>query len=203
MLNKVNIDQKLRISKLEDVYKEPISILVNKFDEEAFADFHDDFEDAINSGQEIIPIVIDSYGGSAFGLIGMVNMIESSPVPIATILLSKAMSAGALLFSFGTEGHRYMHPEAWMMIHDVGSATFGKIEEIKADTKQMDDMNKQIYRRMSLHIGQPATYIAGLIKQNNHVDWFLTAKEAKKHNIANHLRIPKFTIDIGVTVNFG
>ena len=130
MLNRIHIDPKLSVSKLEEIYKEPLTILVNKFDEESFADFHDDFEEAINTGQEIIPIVIDSYGGSAYGLIGMLNLIETSPVPVATILLSKAMSAGAILFSFGSEGHRYMHPEAWMMIHDVGSVTSGKVEEI-------------------------------------------------------------------------
>ena len=134
MRNNIKIHQSLHILKLEEVYKEPITIRVNKFDEEAVAHFDNDFEEAINTGQPVIPILVDSFGGSSYGVIGMINLIETSPVPVATILLSKAMSAGAILFSFGTEGYRFMHPDASMMIHDVASMTGGKIEDIKADT---------------------------------------------------------------------
>ena len=203
MRNNINIHPKLHIQKLEDVYKEPISIRVNKFDEDALAHFDSDLEEAINTGQPVIPIVIDSYGGSSYGCIGMVNLLENCPVPVATILVSKAMSAGAILFSFGTEGYRFMHPDSWMMIHDVASGLGGKIEDIKSDTKQMDELNQQIYKKMSLHLGHKQDYIGNMIKENNHIDWYLTGKMAKKHNIANHLRIPNFNIEISLNVTFG
>lgn len=124
-------------------------IRVNSFDEEALEDFEEDLDEAHASGQPIIPIVIDSYGGSSYGLLGMVAAVESCRVPVATIGTSKMMSAGALLFMWGTEGHRYMHPDASMMIHDIGSFTMGKIEEIKADTANLDLMNKSVYKRAS------------------------------------------------------
>ena len=203
MRNNIKIHPKLCIPKLSEVYKEPISIFVNKFDEDALAEFHDDLEEAINTGQPVVPIIIDSYGGSSYGVIGMINLLESCPIPVATILISKAMSAGALLFSFGTEGYRYMHKDSWMMIHDVGAGLGGKIEDIKSDTKQMDDLNQQVYRRMSTHLGHKPEYIGELIKKNNHIDWYLTGKEAKKHNIANHLKIPNYNIEINLNVTFG
>lgn len=203
MRNNIKINPKLHIPKLEEVYKEPITIRVNKFDEEACAHFDNDFEEAINTGQPVLPILIDSYGGSSYGVIGMLNLIESSPIPVATILLSKAMSAGAILFAFGTEGYRYMHPNASMMIHDVASNTGGKIEDIKSDTKNLDEMNQKIYKRMSLHLGHKVNYFGDLIKEHNHVDWYLAAKDAKKHNIANHLRIPNYNIEINLSVSFG
>lgn len=203
MWNNIRIHPKLHIQKLEEVFKEPVKIRVNKFDEEAFEEFSDDLEEAINTEQSVIPIIIDSYGGCSYGVIGMINLIESCPVPVATILLSKAMSAGAILFSFGTEGYRYMHPDASIMIHDVASMTGGKVEDIKADTKNMDEMNQRIYKRMSLHLGHKADYLGNLIKEHNHVDWYLNAKDAKKHNIANHLKIPNFNIEIGLNVTFG
>jgi ATP-dependent Clp protease protease subunit len=203
MRNNIKIHPKLHIQKLEDIYKEPITIRVNKFDEEAFEEFSDDFEEAINTEQPIIPIVIDSFGGSSYGVIGMINLIETCPVPVATILLSKAMSAGAILFAFGTEGYRFMHPDASMMIHDVASMTGGKVEDIKADTKNMDEMNQRIYQRMSLHLGHKSDYLGNLIKEHNHVDWYLTAKDAKKHKIANHLKLPNYNIEINLNVTFG
>lgn len=181
----------------------PEVIRVNSFDEEALEDFEEALDDAHSTGQEVIPIVIDSYGGSAYGCMGMIAAIEQARVPVATILTSKAMSAGALLFMWGTEGYRYMHTHANMMIHDIGSWTGGKVEEIKADTRNLDEMNKSIYKRASLQIGKPADYLGNLIKENNHVDWFLSAKEAKRHNIANHLKLPCFEVEIGLKIKFG
>jgi ATP-dependent Clp protease protease subunit len=202
MHNIYKIDRRIYFEKVGDLIDEPEIVRVTKFDEEALEDFEDDFNIALNTGQPVVPVIIDSFGGSSYGLLGMISTIESSPIPVATIINSKAMSAGACLFAFGTEGYRYMHPHAWLMIHDVAAGIAGKIEEIKADTKQMDKLNKKLYKRLSEHIGQESNYIETVIKKHNHTDWYLTAKQAKKHNLANHLFIPKFEIEIKLDVRF-
>lgn len=194
-----NIDPAIRYDKLEDLINLPIVIKVNEFDEEAVDDFEVDMEKAHGTGQTFVPIIIDSYGGSVYGVKAMIASIEGSKLPVATILTGKAMSAGAVLFSFGTEGYRFMHPHATMMIHDAGSASWGKVEEMKADIRHIDEINKVMYRRMSIHLGHEPGYIGRLIKDHNHVDWFLTAKEAKKHKIANHLRIPDLNVNLKVS----
>jgi ATP-dependent protease ClpP protease subunit len=199
----IRIDPKLSIEKLDEVFDEPKIIRVNEFDEEALEDFEKDFDEAHMTGQPVIPIVIDSYGGSAYGLLGMVAAIEQARVPVATVLTSKAMSAGTLLFCFGTEGYRYMHPDAQMMIHDGATWTAGKVEEIKADARHLEHLNKIVYKKASRHIGHDSNYLLNLIREKHHVDWFLTAKEAKKHNIANHLRIPCFDVEISLKISFG
>jgi hypothetical protein len=65
----------------------------------------------------------------------MVANIKASNIPVATIVEGKAMSCGALLFSYGASGYRFMDKHATIMIHDVSSGARGKIEEIKADAK--------------------------------------------------------------------
>jgi len=197
------IDERLHIEKLEDVLDKPKVIRVNKFDEDALEEFEEDMDEAHQTNQPIIPVVIDSFGGSAYGCLGMLAAIEAARVPVATILTSKAMSAGAILFCWGTEGYRYMHPDAWLMIHDVGSFTGGKVEDIKADAKMIDDMNQRMYKRLSKKLGHKEEYIGTLIKEHHHVDWFMTAKDAKKHNITNHLKVPSFEAEITLTYNFG
>jgi len=196
------IDPRLSIDKIDDVMDEPMIVRVTSFDEEALEEFEQDMDKAHRTGQPVIPIMIDSYGGSAYGLLGFIAAVESAQVPVATVLTSKAMSAGALLFCFGTEGYRFMHPYATMMIHDVGSFAVGKVEEIKADAAHLDDLNKTMYKRASKHLGHHAEYLGKMIKEKHHVDWFLTATEAKKHNIANHLRVPKFEVKISLDVEF-
>lgn len=197
------IDKRLYVDKLDDLIDPPKIIRVNEFNEKDLEDFERDMDQAHMTGQPVIPIVIDSYGGSAYGVKGMIAAIESARVPVATVLTAKAMSAGAILFCFGTEGYRFMHPHATMMIHDVGASTGGKVEEIKADARHFEELNDTIYKRVSVQIGKEPNYIHDLIAQQKHVDWFLTAKECKKHNIANHLRVPSFEVEINLNINFG
>ena len=199
---KYNISPLIRYEQLKDILLGVKVVRVNHFDEEGLEDFEDDLNYALMTGQPIVPVEIDSYGGQSYGLLGMVAAIESCPVPIATIITSKAMSAGALLFCFGAEGYRFMHPNASMMIHDAAFGTSGKIEEVKVDTKHTDWLNKSIYKRASKHLGHDEDYLMSMIQEQKHLDWFLTAKEAKKHNIANHLKVPSFEVKVSVDFNF-
>jgi ATP-dependent Clp protease protease subunit len=203
MRKTLKIDPRLTIHKLEEVLHEPVIIRVNKFDEESLEKFEADLDDAVDTGQPVVPIVIDSYGGQLHTVFGMIAAIESIEVPVATILTTKAMSCGAVLFSFGTEGYRFMHPDATMMIHDASWGTGGKVEEVKNDAKYLDEKNKLMYRKMAKHLGQDKDYVLDLIKEHSHVDWFLTAREAKKYGFANHLRIPKFEVEISLDIRFG
>jgi len=182
---------------------DPIIIRVNKFDEDSAKEFADLMSRAQNTGQSVIPVVIDSYGGQVYALMTMIGAIKGSRIPVATIVEGKAMSCGALLFSFGAEGMRYMDPDATLMVHDVSSGAFGKVEEIKADAKEVDRLNKKVYEMMARNCGKPSDYFLKLVHERGHADWYLDAQEAKSHNIANELRVPTLTckIDLKYTLD--
>ena len=84
-----------------ELRKNPVIIRVNKFDEDAAKKFDQEMAQAHNTGQKVIPVVIDSYGGQVYSLMSMIGSIKNSELPIATIVEGKAMSCGAILFSFG------------------------------------------------------------------------------------------------------
>lgn len=88
------------------------------------------------------------------------------------------------------------------MLHDINGAGAprGKIEDFKVDVKQMEHLNIMLYKRMASHIGHHENYFLNLVKHRN-VDLYMTAKDAKKHKIANHLRIPTFDISIKLEMN--
>jgi ATP-dependent Clp protease protease subunit len=184
-------------------YKSPNIIYVNKFNEEAAKEFIEAMVNAQNTGQTIIPIVIDSYGGEVYSLLKMIDMIKASSVPVATICMGKAMSCGAVLLTCGAEGHRYMAPTATVMIHDVASFAMGKVEEIKADAKESDRLNKLIFKIMADNCGKEVPYFSKLVHEHGHADWFLDAEECKKHGMVNHLRIPKVKVAFDVETTFG
>ena len=182
---------------------DPVIIRVNKFDEESSKEFTELMSRAQNTGQTVIPVVIDSYGGQVYALMTMISAIKASRIPVATIVEGKAMSCGALLFSFGAEGKRYMDPDATLMIHDVSSFAMGKVEDIKADAKEVDRLNKKVYEMMARNCGKPSDYFLKLVHERGHADWYLDAQEAKSHNVANELRVPTLTckVDLNYTLD--
>ena len=130
----------------------------------------------------------------------MISAIKSSELPVATIVEGKAMSCGAFLFSFGEEGRRFMDPNATVMIHDVSSWAQGKVEELKADVKEADRLNDIVYKMMAQNCGKADNYFVKLMDKKKHADWYLDAQEAKKHNLANQIRLPTMKIDIDVNI---
>ena len=185
-----------------ELRKNPIIVRVNKFNEDAAKKFDQEVAQAHNTGQKVIPIVIDSYGGHVYSLMAMISAIQNAELPVATIVEGKAMSCGAILFSFGEEGRRFMDPNATVMIHDVSSMDMGKVEELKAGAKEADRLNEIVYKMMAQNCGKKDDYFMKIVDKKKHADWFLDANEAKKHGLANHLRVPKINISVDVNIDF-
>jgi len=185
-----------------ELRRQPIIIRENKFDEKSATDFATKMALAHNSGQQVIPIVIDSYGGQVYSLMSMVAAIEASDLPVATIVEGKAMSCGAVLLTFGEQGMRFAAPNATVMIHDVSSGGHGKIEELKADVKEAERLDEKIFTMMARNCGKKDDYFKKKVFTKKHADWFMDAEEAKKHGLVNHLRVPKLNIKVEVDIDF-
>ena len=185
-----------------ELRKNPVIIRVNKFDEESAKKFDQEMAQAHSTGQKVIPVVIDSYGGQVYSLMSMISAIKNAEIPVATIVEGKAMSCGAILFSFGEQGLRFMDPDATVMIHDVSSMEHGKVEEIKASSEETERLNQKVYTMMARNCGKKDDYFLKLVHKKSHADWFLDADETKKHGLANQLRIPKINIQVSVDIDF-
>jgi ATP-dependent Clp protease protease subunit len=185
-----------------ELRKNPVIVRVNKFDEDSAKEFQDQIAQAHNTGQLVIPVVIDSFGGQVYSLMSMISAIKHSELPVATIVEGKAMSCGAVLMTFGEEGMRFADPDATIMIHDVSTVGHGKIEELKADVKEAERLDEKIFTMMARNCGKKDDYFKKKVFSKKHADWFMDAVEAKKHGIVNHLRVPKLNIEINVEIDF-
>jgi ATP-dependent Clp endopeptidase proteolytic subunit ClpP len=199
MLQRVTIGGEIpfKTSKLEDLILLPQVIRVTKFDDDGVKAFSESMSKAHEVGQPIIPIVIDSYGGSVYGLMSMISMIRSSKAKVATIVEGKAMSAGAALFTFGAKGMRYMSPESRLMIHEVLGFTFGKVEDVKSDSAHFDELNRSLFAMMAENCGhKDPAYFLKVIHDKKRADWYLGAREAIRHGIASHAKMPLLEVRI-------
>ena len=184
-----------------ELRKNPVIVRVNKFNEDSAKKFANEMAAAHNTGQDIIPVVIDSYGGEVYSLMAMIAAINDAELPVATIVEGKAMSCGAILFSFGETGLRFMDENATLMIHDVSSMEMGKVEEIKASAKETERLNTIVYTMMARNCDKKDDYFLNIVDKKKHADWFLDAQEAKRHKLANQLRVPSLNVEVNVEID--
>lgn len=195
------VDPRIK-GKLNDLIEQPLVIRVTRFNEDAAKDFAEDVGRAHQTHQPVIPVVIDSYGGQIYSLLDMISMIKSSHLPVATVVTGKAMSCGAMLFMFGDNRMRYMAEDATLMIHPVSTNQGGKVEEVKASTKETDRLNQHIFRMAARAIGLKEDFFLKEIHDRDQAEWYMTAKEAKKLNIANHIGTPELRVKISLEYEF-
>lgn len=176
--------------------KAPIIIEVNQFTDDAAQKFSTQMAGAQQTGQTIIPVIIDSYGGNVYNLLRMISIVQSSNVPVATIIEGKAMSSGAVLFMMGAEGHRFAGKQATILIHDASSFEEGKVEDMKVSAQEAERLNNLILSMASKNTGHSEDFLAKLLKDRGHTDWFISVDDAKKMNIVNKIGVPELKVKI-------
>ena len=180
----------------------PVMIRVNDFTEEAAADFAAKMGVAQNTGQPVIPVIIDSYGGQVYSLMSMIAAIKSSRIPVATIVEGKAMSCGVILASCGAKGLRFISEDATLMIHDVSSGAHGKNAEIQASADETRRLNDKIYDILAQNTGKPAKWFHKKINKRGRADWFVEPYKAIEIGISDKIGVPTLDINVSVDIKF-
>lgn len=130
---------------------------------------------------EPIRLFIHSYGGDLEQANFFCDLIQASRIPIITIAMGAAMSAGFLIFLSGKKRYAFSHTQ--MLIHE-GSASFqgtaGQVEDAqKSYKKQIEDMKKYILEKTEI---DEKTF-----NKNRNKDWYLSADELVKYKIVDKI----------------
>ena len=173
-----------------------ITIYVNDFTEESFREFRSDMIRAEKTGQTIIPIMIDSYGGSTDALFAMLDMVNSAKLPVATIGVGKVMSCGVVLLSAGDKGKRYLSPLARLMIHEISLMAEGKNEELQSTAIESNRVNEVMLDVLDANCDKQLGYWASHLKDAKNADLFLTARQAKNHGLIDIISLPRITAEV-------
>lgn len=183
---------------LETLLGQPQSITLNKIDETSANTFRQSLYKIEISHQPIIPIIIDSYGGYVHSMLTIVDLIESCIKPVYVICTGKAMSAGILLSACAPKGNRYIAKSASVMIHEVSSGNYGKVEELKVSTKEVERLNTLMFSKLDKCCEQEQGFFLEEIHKRKHADWYLTPEEAVEVGIYDYVGIPTLHIDVNV-----
>lgn len=133
--------------------------------------------------EELKPIYLwtHSYGGDLEQAFWFADLCIASRIPIITIAMGAAMSAGFLIMLAGHKRYAFKHSQ--LLVHS-GSAGFqGTAEQIeeaqKNYKKQLNEMKTYILSRTNID--------EKVFNKNKTKDWYLTAEELVKYNVVDKL----------------
>ncbi len=115
---------------------------------------------------EPIPIFlhINSYGGEIYAALSTIDVIQSSRVPVHTICEGAIASAGTLISVVGAK--RYMRPNAYLLIHQLSSSFWGKMQEIEDEYVNLKGLMKKIKRIYKDHCKIPKKELKEILKHD-------------------------------------
>lgn len=194
----------IRQKDLENNISLPIVVkMIGDFNQESATRLYEDCDRALQTGQKILPVFIDSYGGEVYSLIGMLDYFQSirnNGVEILTIACGKAMSCGAFLFAMGDK--RWVGSRSSIMFHRVSSGSWGNSDDIKTDAEETERLEKLLCEEVSKHIGRPKGWLFDQLKKKHFADWYLTPKDALAEKVATNIGIPQFTFSINTEFSY-
>ena len=130
-------------------------------------------------------LMICSEGGEVEPAFALIDVMQSSNIPIKTVGLGQISSSGLLIFLAGTPGRRLLTPNTSILSHQFSWGSDGKAHELFATVKEFELCQK----RMLDHYKQATGLDEDKLKQcllPPHDVW-LSAEEALDFGICNSI----------------
>jgi ATP-dependent Clp protease, protease subunit len=169
-------------------------IWVYDFTEETATDFHERVTQKFEENpHKPITIHINSFGGEVTSLMAMLDTMDSiraiapEGFSFITVAKGKAISAGAVLLSYGD--FRFAEPKAQIMIHQVVGGTFGSHPENESEFQEIDRMNLSLLSllKKKCKLALSMKELKDLLAHN----LYLTPQEAKVFGLIDVVGYPK------------
>jgi ATP-dependent Clp protease, protease subunit len=159
------ISDRIDRESVSDTIKSIISI--NRDDDEMDAEYK-------NWSRPPILLYLNTYGGSVYDGLSLINAIETSRTPVNTIAIGSAMSMGLFIL---VAGHKRMAGQySTIMYHQISDFAWDKLEGIKDQVKEAERIEKICERILYRRSQVPEETIEQYKK--NKSEWYIPADEA-------------------------
>jgi ATP-dependent Clp protease protease subunit len=130
-----------------------------------------------------IKLYIDSFGGSIYQCMSLISVIEKSEVPVHTICMGAAMSAGFIIL---INGHRrFAYKYSTPLYHQASTLLWGTIKTIEenvTETKRLQKLMEKITREKTKISKEKLKDV-----YERKIDWYMTAEEALKLSVIDEI----------------
>lgn len=134
-----------------------------------------------------IEVYVNSNGGdvsSGLGIADYFRYLTAKSFVIPTKVMGVAYSAGALISSAGTPGHRFAMPSSRFLIHQLRAAGVeGNMEDLESDIKNLEKLNDQITTLLVKATKQKKKRVVADLRQET----YMSAEEALNYGLIDHI----------------
>lgn len=134
-----------------------------------------------------IHLYINSPGGYLTAGLAIYDTMQYLGCNINTYCIGQAASMGAVLFSAGTKGRRFMLPNGRVMLHQPHGGMGGTAADIALQAKEIIFQKQRLAEILAKNCNQTIEKI----KDDSERDFFMSAEEAVTYGIADEVLIPK------------
>ncbi|WP_426623863.1 ATP-dependent Clp protease proteolytic subunit [Leifsonia sp. McL0607] len=131
-----------------------------------------------------IYLYINSPGGSITAGMAIYDTMQFVPNDIVTVGIGMAASMGQLLLTAGTNGKRYITPNARVLLHQPHGGFGGTASDIQTQAQLILDMKKRLAEITAAATGKSVEQINA---DGDRDRWF-TAQEALNYGFVDHIR---------------
>ena len=132
---------------------------------------------------EPIHMYISSPGGSVMAGLAILDTMQLITVPVFTYAIGMVASMAAVLFTCGEKGHRYMLPNAEIMIHQPLGGASGQASDIEIQAKHIMSLKKRLYKILAKATGK---HVKTIEKESDRDNYF-EADEAIAFGLADSI----------------
>ena len=130
-----------------------------------------------------IYLFINSFGGSVYDGLALIDAIKYSKTPVYTVCIGSAMSMGLWVW---LSGHRRLIGEhATLMFHDISTGIWDKSAGIKQELEEMLRLQELLINEIVSTTKITKTKLRGFIDRKS--EWYIPAQEALDLKLADEL----------------
>ena len=130
-----------------------------------------------------IQLYINSPGGNVTDGMAIYDTMNFLGCDVVTYCVGMAASMGTVILASGTPGKRFALPNSRIMIHQPSGGATGQTSDISIAAREILRWKNKINEILSEHTGRPIDQI----ESDSDRDYYMTAEEAKKYGIVDHV----------------
>ena len=135
---------------------------------------------------EVLTLMINSPGGDLAAAFAIIEIMNGSRIPVRTIVLGEACSAGLLISMSGFKGMRYVTPTCSIMSHHFSGGASGNYHELMNIAKEYKFTDQRIIDQYKRCTGLDEDKIRERLIPNK--DVYLSPTEALELNLFDEIR---------------
>lgn len=143
-------------------------------------------ENLMENAPEILTLMINSPGGDLAAAFAIIEVMNGSRIPVRTIVLGEACSAGLLIAMSGAKGHRIVTPTCSLMSHHFSGGASGEYHALLNIQKEYKFTDRRIVDQYIRCTGLDEKTIRKKLIPNK--DVYLSPEEGVELNLFDEVR---------------